>query len=301
MVLQNMIPISLTPFDQDGALDPASIPTLTQFYRQSGASAIIVLGIMGEAHALSDQEREQVIHYYVEASGTLPVIATVSAPATEVAVERARRAQQLGASALMVAPPAGVQDPALLRRHFERVAAATDLPWVLQDEPVTTGVRLSVDFIRLLSESVPTLQAIKVEEVPTASKSAAIHRMLPGLKIFGGLGGLYLLEELVHGASGSMTGFSYPDILEAVITRYQAHGIEAARPLFYQYLPLIRYEAQLGVKGIAIRKALFYRRGLISAPTVRAPSAPADPVITDDLLDLVSALGLPLGPEERPV
>ncbi len=296
-----MIPISLTPFDQDGALDPASIPTLTHFYRQSGAAAVIVLGIMGEAHALSDQERELVIQYYVEAAGSLPVIATVSAPATEVAVERARRAQQLGARALMVAPPDGVQDPSLLKRHFERVAKATDLPWVLQDEPVTTGVRLTVDFIGMLAETLPTLQAVKVEEVPTPSKTAAIHAARPDLKIFGGLGGLYLLEELVHGASGSMTGFSYPDILDTVIKRYQTDGVEAARPLFYQYLPLIRYEAQLGVKGIAIRKALFHRRGLISAPTVRAPSAPADPVIADDLVDLVRALGLRLGPTEGAV
>ncbi len=301
-MLHHMIPISLTPFHEDGSLDDDSIPTLTRFYRENYASALIVLGIMGEAHALSDRERELVIEHYVSAAGgKLPIIATVSAPATEVAVERARRAHELGASALMVAPPPGLTDPGLLSAHFERIALAVDLPWVLQDEPVTTGVRLSPDTIVRLAEGIPTLAAVKIEDVPTPSKIHAIHQRRPELHLFGGLGGLYLYEELVHGAVGSMTGFSYPNILADVIDHALAGRDKAARSLFYQYLPLIRYEAQLGVKGIAIRKALFHQRGLIKSPAVRAPAAAADPVIAEDLVNLVQALGLPLGPQEGPV
>lgn len=293
-----MIPIVLTPFDRDGSLDETSIPILTQFYRENHASALIVLGIMGEAHALSDAERDTVIGRYVEAAdGQLPIIATVSAPATEVAVDRARRAQALGAQALMVAPPPGVASPEHLLVHFSRIAEATRLPWVLQDEPVTTGVRLTPDTIVRLADRIPTLAAVKIEEVPTPSKVHALHQARPALKLFGGLGGLYLYEELSRGASGSMTGFSYPNILAALIDGYQNGAADAARALFFQYLPLIRYEAQLGVKGIAIRKALFHQRGLIKSPAVRAPAAPADPIIAEDLLTLVKVLGLPLGPE----
>ncbi|WP_243239729.1 dihydrodipicolinate synthase family protein [Sulfobacillus harzensis] len=179
-----MIPIVLTPFHQDGSLDNESIPALTRFYGQNGASALIVLGIMGEAHALSDRERELVVDQYVSAAGNkMPVVATISAPATEVAVERARRAQNLGAKALMVAPPPGVNNPRLLSDHFERIALSTDLPWILQDEPVTTGVKLTADFIVQLAETIPTLSAVKIEDVPTASKIAAIHRMRPELKL----------------------------------------------------------------------------------------------------------------------
>ncbi|MDA8206728.1 MAG: dihydrodipicolinate synthase family protein [Thermaerobacter sp.] len=299
-MLDHIIPIALTPFHDDGGLDLDSIPTLQAFYRRQGASALIVLGIMGEAHALSDQEREAVIAAYVATSGDLPIIATVSAPATEVACERARRARQLGAHYVMAAPPPGVTDVTQLTRHFSQIATAADCPWVLQDEPVTTGVRLPPDVIASLATAVPSLTAVKVEDVPTPSKIDALHRLLPKTDLFGGLGGLYLFEELQHGARGSMTGFSYPDILGRVMDRF-AYDAEGARALFYQYLPLIRYEAQLGVRGIAIRKALFYRRGLIASPVVRAPAAPADPVIQADLLDLVKALRLPLTAQEGPV
>lgn len=296
-MLRSVIPIALTPFLEDGSVDYQSIAVLADFYRQSGAAAIVVLGIMGEAHALSDLERERVIEAYVKASGSLAVVATVSAPATEVAAERARRARQLGAQYVMAAPPPGVADLALLTRHFTMVAQA-GLPWVLQDEPVTTQVRLSSQTISRLAERVPNLHAVKVEDVPTASKIDALRRsgFQPGL--FGGLGGLYLFEELRHGARGTMNGFSYPEVLEGVVDTFHSVGEDAARALFYRYLPLIRYEAQLGVKGIAIRKSLFFRRGLIASPAVRAPATAADDVVTEDLLDLVQSLGLPLTAEK---
>lgn len=299
-MLGAMIPIALTPFQDDGSLDLSSIPALTAFYRRGGADAIIVLGIMGEAHALSDHEREAVITQYVNAAGDIPIIATVSAPATEVARERAQRARALGAQYVMVAPPPSLSDATLLIRHFLTVQQAAQLPWVLQDEPVTTGVRLTPTIAKALKDQVPELAAVKVEDVPTASKIAALHRTMPDMALYGGLGGLYLYEELRRGAMGTMTGFSYPDILKRVTETFQEDP-EAARRLFYRYLPLIRYEAQLGVRGIAIRKALFFRRRLIASAAVRAPAAPADPVVADDLMDLVDALGLPLAAHEGPV
>lgn len=301
-MLENMIPISLTPFHQDGSLDHESIPTLMQFYLRNQASAVIVLGIMGEAHALSDRERELVIEHYVSAShGKVPIIATISSPATEVAIERARQAQDLGASALMIAPPPGVNDPLVLMTHFERIAWACDLPWVLQDEPSTTGVKLSPHTIAQFARNIKSLVAVKVEEIPSASKIDALHQLIPHVQVFGGLGGLYLFEELCHGAAGSMTGFSYPNLLAQMMNYYRSEDSDTARAMFYRYLPLIRYEAQLGVRGIAIRKALFLARGLISTATVRAPSAAVDPIIEADLINLVSALGLSLGTQESSI
>jgi 4-hydroxy-tetrahydrodipicolinate synthase len=298
-MLSQMIPIAVTPFRQDGALDLDSIALLCQFYHHERAQALIVLGIMGEAHALSDREREDVIAAAV-ASARIPVIATVSAPATEVAAERARRARCLGAHYVMVAAPPGISDPDLLYQHFSAVAAAGDLPWVLQDEPVTTGVRISSDTMVQLA-TISGLAGIKVEDVPTPSKIAALHARLAHVPLFGGLGGLYLFEELRHGSAGSMTGFSYPGLLSDIIAAFKRDDADQARHLFYQYLPLIRYEAQLGVKGIAIRKALLAQRGLIASPAVRAPQAPADAVVSEDLLDLVQALGLALAPQEGSV
>ncbi|MCY0880349.1 MAG: dihydrodipicolinate synthase family protein, partial [Firmicutes bacterium] len=188
----------------------------------------------------------------------------------------------------MVAPPPGVNRPPLLRSHFERIAMATDLPWILQDEPVTTGVKLSPETIIDLAKAIPTLTAVKIEDVPTPSKIHAIHQAYPQLTLFGGLGGLYLLEELHRGAQGSMTGFSYPNMLANILATFKAGDHSGAQSEFFRYLPLIRYEAQLGVRGIAIRKALFYQRGLITSPAVRAPAEPADPIIAEDLSRLVT-------------
>lgn len=297
-LITGMIPIALTPFDDDGQVDFQSIETLADFYRQAGAQAIVVLGIMGEAHALSDREREAVIKAYVAACPGTPIVATISHAATAVAKDRARRAQDMGSSLLMAAPPPGIGDPALLIPHFSSIQEATTLPWILQDEPLTTSVRLSTALIQEIAAHVPRLTAVKVEDVPTPSKIDSLTKLLPSVRLFGGLGGLYLYEELIHGSQGSMTGFSYPNILARIIQDYFSANALAARQTFYRFLPLIRYEAQLGVKGIAIRKAVFYHRGLIQSPHVRAPAAAVDRVISQDLLELIQSLDLTLSPDK---
>lgn len=294
MALSGVLPITLTPFHEDGSLDTASIKTLTSFYRDQGADALAILGIMGEAHALTDHERLSVVEHYLAAAGgpRLPVVVGCSAPATEVAIDRARDACRMGATAIMLAPPTDVRDPDALILHFKRVADAVTCPLVLQDEPVTTRVTLSPTLIARIAREVPEIHYVKVEAPPTPSKTHQIHEAAPQLGIFGGLGGLYVFEELRHGAHGVMTGFSFPDILRDIVHAYQQGQQEQARTIFYRFLPLIRYEAQLGVGGIAIRKAVFKRRGLIASSAVRGPARPVDATVLSDLDDLLQHFGL---------
>nr|MDA8194180.1 dihydrodipicolinate synthase family protein [Thermaerobacter sp.] len=278
---------------RSGAVDHASIAQLTAFYRRSGASAITILGIMGEAAKLSDREREAVTDAYIAAAGPdFPVVVGVSAASTRVAAERARSAQNAGAAAVMVAPPPQVRHPGLLQAHFAGVAEAVGIPLVLQDEPVSTGVQMPAPLIADLAAKIAAIRYVKVEEPPTPTKIRHILAAAPKLSVFGGLGGLYFYEELARGAAGVMTGFAFPEILVEVCKRYWAQDREGARGQFYRYLPLIRFEAQLGAEGIGIRKVLYARRDLIAHRTVRAPAPPVDPATLEDLESLLQALGL---------
>jgi 4-hydroxy-tetrahydrodipicolinate synthase len=125
--------------------------------------------------------------------------------------------------------------------------------------------------------------AIKCESPPTSPAIGALSSMTE-VPLFGGLGGIGLLDELQAGAAGAMTGFSYPEALQQVTAAWRTAGYGAAREAILPWLPLINFEAQVGV-GLAIRKENLRRRGVFSDARVRPPARALPSV----LLDLVAA------------
>jgi 4-hydroxy-tetrahydrodipicolinate synthase len=282
----------LTPFTEDEEIDEASLRKVVRFAIGAGVAGLVPLAIMGETHKLADAERGRVLEIVGdEAAGQVPVIAGCSAESTRIAIERVRVASDAGAAAAMIAPPRNVRAAVLLRRHFQDIADAAEIPLVIQDEPVTTGVELSAS---LLAEILahPRISHVKVEESPSPMKVSRILDAAPHARCFGGLGGLYFFEELQRGAVGIMTGFGVPEVLVRIHSLHEGGNAEEARRVFYRYLPLIRFEAQLGVGGVAIRKQLFAQRGIIANPAVRRPAGALDEATLKELTDLLSFLEL---------
>lgn len=292
--LSGVLPITLTPFTDDGAVDEASIDSLVEDYLGAGAHGLTILGIMGEAAKLLDEERERVLRRYLQATaGRVPVVAGVSARATRMALDYARRAEDAGAAAVMLAPPENTRSLDLVFEHFRLVAEAVSVPVVVQDEPVNTGVVLPAPFLVRLLDEIEGCRYLKLEETPTLPKITAVRQQAKEpVGIFGGLGGLYLYEELLRGADGIMTGFGFPQVLVGTYERFVAGDRAGAQEFFFRYLPLIRYEAQLGVGGVTIRKQVFARRGAISSPHARFPAPPVDELTLAELDDLIAAVGL---------
>jgi 4-hydroxy-tetrahydrodipicolinate synthase len=300
MSLRGVCTIALTPFTDEGGVDFGGIDALADHYLESGVDGLVVLGIMGEAHKLTDAERSAVVERYVAAiDGRVPVVVGCSAPATRVVTERAREAEQSGAAAVMVAPPNNVKNLDLVFGHYRGVAEGTSLPVVVQDEPVNTGVVMPAGFVARLMNEVENCRYVKLEEAPTTIKiSALVGRIEDPNKragIFGGLGGMYFYEELARGATGIMTGFAYQEILAKVYGLFEAGERDGAREYFFRYLPLIRFEAQLGVGGVGIRKEVFKMRRVIPSSHVRSPAPPLDTRTLHELEDLVGFLGLTEG------
>ena len=292
--LSGVLPITLTPFTEDGDVDEGSIDSLVEDYLGAGAHGLTILGIMGEAAKLLDDERERVLRRYLQATaGRVPVVAGVSARATKMALDYARRAEDAGAAAVMLAPPDNTRNLDLVFEHFRLVAEAVSVPVVVQDEPVNTGVVMPAPFLVRLLDEIEGCRYLKLEETPTLPKITAVkQRAKEQVGVFGGLGGLYLYEELLRGADGIMTGFGFPQVLVGTYERFVAGDRAGAQEFFFRYLPLIRYEAQLGVGGVTIRKQVFARRGAIASPHARFPAPPVDELTLAELDDLIAAVGL---------
>ena len=290
--LQGVIPILVTPFHVDESIDLESLDRIVRFMIDAGADGMTVLGVLGESNRLGDQDREAAIRCVVGAAGGLvPVIVGASHAGTQATIDLVAMAADLGASAVMIAPTAeAVPNDDRVLEYFRRVGARTRLPIVLQDHPASTAVHMPVSLIQKIVREIGQVIAIKEEAVPTAPKVRALIAGMTDRKvrILTGLGALYGLFDLEAGSDGFNTGFAFPEVLSAIVRAAREQDWDRARALYTRFLPLIVFEQQ---PGVAVRKEIFRRRGLLSAATVRHPGG-ALPAGADRQLDALIAATL---------
>ena len=289
--------IAATPFADNGTLDLKSLERLIGYYIDAGVHGITLLGVMGEAQKLTYDEARLVIQASLrQVAGEVPVVVGVSSPGLATLAALTSDAMSLGAAAVMVAPPSGLVTDEQVEGYVHQLGQAVgeDVPLVLQDYPQATGVHLSVAVLNRLIDDLPQIKVLKHEDCPGLGK---LSRLRAGaardgrrrIAVLVGNGGLYYPLELGRGADGAMTGFAYPEVLVEVYERFAAGREEAAFDLYDAYLPLIRYEQQPGV-GLAIRKEILHRRGVIACPALRPPGARLDAIDRAELEQLIGRL-----------
>lgn len=271
--------ITVTPFTDSGALDLDSTDRMVDFCLESGVTGLTVLGIMGEATKLTAQESRLFVKQVLKrVDGRVPVVVGASAAGFAPMKELTQSVMDLGASGVMVAPPSIMRTDDQIIGYFDMVTETLgpDVPWVLQDHPVSTGVKMSAAVILRIVENSPTCVMLKHEDVPGLAKISAYRAASEKGEarrisiLTGNGGGLFLPEELSRGADGAMTGFAYPEMMVDVVAAHARGDIERAHDLFDAYLPLSRYEQQPGI-GLAVRKHLLAERGVIASATIRKP------------------------------
>ena len=276
---RGVFPIAPTPFHDDGAIDTASIDRLADFYAGCGSTGVTVLGQLGEAPKLTHAESVAVAARMIRRVHPLPVIVGVSAPGFAAMRELARAVMDDGAAGVMIAPPNTLRTDEAIVGYYRQAAEAigTDVPFVLQDYPLTFGVQMTPGVIRRIATEVPSCAMLKHEDWPGLEKISALRGFerdgsMPRLSILCGNGGLFLDYEMERGADGANTGYCFPDMLCDVVRLSAAGRREEAHDLFDAHLPLLRYEQQPGV-GLAVRKYVLMRRGLLASAAQRRPAS----------------------------
>jgi len=273
MNFTGVFPILATPFRDDESFDEASMRRMIAFMAGLGVDGVTVLGVLGEANRTSDREREAIVRCAVEAAGgRVPVIVGVSHPGTRATIELAAMAAELGARAVMVAPSAeAVPSDARVAEYYGRVCEAATVDVVLQDHPASTGVHMPVPLVARIVADCPRIACVKAEAVPSPPKIAALREALARpVPMLTGLGALYGQFDLEAGSSGYNTGFAFPEVLQAQMAAHRAGDAALARRIWAHFLPLIVFEQQ---PGVAVRKELLRRRGLLASGAVRHPGA----------------------------
>ena len=270
--------ISATPFCPDESLDIEATEQLLDFYLGCGISGITILGVMGEANKMTDSESVSFTKRALRhVGGEVPMIVGVTHSALTAIRSLSHLAMDSGAAGVMLQPISGLKSDDAVFGYFEQVfeSIGPGIPVVYQDFPQASAVHLSPVAWSRMVDAFPDLVMLKHEDCPGLAKLSRIREMerrgeQRRVSILTGNNGLYFPMELHRGADGAMTGFAYPDVLVQVYNLFNDGRFEEAEDLFDRYLPVNRYEQQLGF-GLPVRKEILHRRGALRHPTARTP------------------------------
>ena len=292
--LTGILPVAPTPFHDDDSLDLEGMRRVLDCMIDQGSDAICILANYSEQFVLSDEERATLMRLSLEhVAGRVPVIVTISHFHTGIVVERARAAEAMGASMVMMMPPyhgAGLRaDDAGIFEHFAAVDAAISIPIMVQDAPLS-GVTLSVPLLARMARELDAVSYLKIECPFAADKLAALIEAA-GEYIAGPFDGeeaVTLLADLDAGCTGTMSSAMFPEKIRPIVTRYLAGDKEGALAHWQRCLPLINHEnRQCGLRAC---KTVFAEGGVIGSDRVRHPLKPMSERTRSRLLELARDL-----------
>lgn len=277
---RGVFPIAPSPFLPDGAVDWKSAEALFSHYVEIGCDGVTVLGIMGEAPKLEPQESLRLLKIAVKGMAGKPVIVGVSAPGFAAMRSLAHEAMENGASAVMIAPLNTLRTDDQIVGYYTEAAGAigADVPFVVQDYPLITSVQMSTGVLKRIFSDLPSAVMLKAEDWPGLEKITTLRAWqkdgsLRFFAIMTANGGLFTEFEMERGADGSNTGYAFAEMLIDVVRFSKEGRREEAHDLFCAHLPLLRYEQQPGGVGLAVRKYIMMKRGILAHDAQRRPGS----------------------------
>lgn len=256
----------VTHFASDLTVDHAAVQAEVNRLLDEGVHGIVATGTMGEAAALSAEERRAVVATAVTAADRrVPVYAGVSAPTAEQACVYARGAADAGADGVMVLPPllyrGGRHE---LLHFFEQVAQATGLPMMLYNNPEASGTDMRPDVLAEIARRVPNVSSLK-ECSGDARRIAELIGLCPDIDVLVG-GDDWALEGFCVGAAGWISGVAVvlPRPCVKLWDLCAAGDLAQARHLYGELLPLARFD--MTPKLVQYYKAALDELGLGGGP-----------------------------------
>jgi 2-keto-3-deoxy-L-arabinonate dehydratase len=284
--LRGCIPILVTPFAEDGALDLESLRREIDWVIAEDAAGVACLAIASEGYKLTETERDAVVETTVRhTAGQVPVVASADGPGEEPALDRARRAARLGADALMVLPPYFVKPgPDALVSYYTRIGEAAGIPIMLQDAPQLTGVPMSPGLWARMAGESPFLRYVKAEATPQGGTISETLRLCGDrLGVFCGWGGLSLLDSLERGAVGNMPAPNFTRFFAEVQRLWESGKREQAEAHFNRGVPFVLWTMQSIDHSVTSAKSELQRRGVIASARLRQPALALDAIALGQL------------------
>lgn len=268
-----ILPSLPTPFDEAGAPDVRGFRDVVRFAVDSGVAGLVCFGLAGEVSRLAVDERERLLEAAVaEVGGDVPILTGATAENLALSQRLARHAEATGASAIVLPAPSAYRlTEGQLVDFFVEVASCTSLPVIVQDAPeYLNGIQVGPATVLAANARAANIAGVKLEVGPE-SMAAWIAALGDGFAVYGGNGGMYLLDCLRAGAQGIMPGVDTVDIQVAIANAERSGSSAEADELFARLLPLLVYEMQSMDHYNACAKHVLRRRGIDIRADLRLP------------------------------
>jgi 4-hydroxy-tetrahydrodipicolinate synthase len=293
--LAGVIPILVTPFTADGAVDLEAMERQLVFLIDAGVRCA-GFGFGSEVNRLGETELASTVACAVAtAAGRLTIFGNAEMRSVSGGIEQARKVEATGAQLALVRPSAmdGVSQEGL----FDTFAAVADkggVPIIVQDAPQNTGVELTPSTLARLMIDVPGVAALKIEPANPARKIELVVDQLAGARgvVIGGAGGLDYLHELERGACGTMPGPAHPELFAAVTRLHHQGDRRRAHQLMATAMPLMALCKRDMDTFLSVQKHVLVRRGVLGTSHLGRPHRDVDPRLAGEIDELIDALDL---------
>lgn len=281
--LSGIIPIVFVPFDSHGEIDEVSLRQVVEFELALRPQGLGVNGFATEAYKLSDAERLRCAEIVADqVGGRVPMIVGMAPGSTEHAITLARQLASMATGALMVLPPSTMDYGAAgWVEHYVALADASPAPIMIQQSPhipAYSHTLLDAEALAQIAQRAPNACYFKIEGGGSAQRIAALRQLTDdSVGIFGGVGGIALVDELAAGADGVLPGVGFNEVFHAAWTAWAAGDSDGTRAILRAATPLIDAVSGRGHEfSLHARKQLMYRAGIIADPYVRRPTTVPD-------------------------
>jgi 1-pyrroline-4-hydroxy-2-carboxylate deaminase len=241
---KGVMPATLTQFNADLTIDHGLLAEHGKWLIESGCTAIICHGSLGEGATLSFEEKLALQKTYVAALPDSPIIPGVAALSTKEAVDIAKAAKDNGCRGLMVLPPyLYASDWREMKTHMAAVISATDLPCIIYNNPVAYKTDFTPAHIKELADEFPNVESVK--ESSTDARRVAGIRELCGDRLTIGVGvDDCALEGAAMGAKFWITGVggAFPKHNVKLWDLATSGKIEEAMAIYHWMLPMLRMD-----------------------------------------------------------
>ena len=262
--MKGVYPILSAPINSKGQLVIDDLENQVEWMIEKGVHGIGI-AVATEIYKFTEEERDLLLSTVVRVvNGRVKVVMNTGGEGTDVAVFLSKRAEELGADALMIRPTSFIPVAASENiEYFGQIAESVSLPIFLQDQGTA---QVPPAMAVACAKRHENLCYIKVETPPTIPRMGETQKLAEGtdLILFGGAGGAFAVEEFKRGSVGTMPGSTLPDMFVRVWDHYQAGDEEAANAEMRRHAALIGMLAQ--GQGFAnwIYKHIMVRRGVFS-------------------------------------
>ena len=239
-----IFPAVTTNFTADDRLDHETMHRHYAALVEAGVHGLVVCGSLGESSTLSQDEKLGVLKTArAAAAGRVPVLCTIAERATSTACRFAEHAAEAGAEGFMVLPPLLYRsDRRETLAYLRAIAAATDRPLMIYNNPVTYGVDVTPAMFAELADE-PRIVAIKESSDDVRRITDIINLVGNRYRIFCGVDNI-ALEALLLGADGWLAGLvgAFPEETVAIYTLAKAGRVEEAVALYRWFMPLLHLD-----------------------------------------------------------